>query len=210
VGRPEFAHLREHPDALNQYDPASPEAHALILDLFDEVLDAFRPARFFHVGGDETWRLGTSEKHRAIVAEAGVGGLYLRHMLPILEHVHRRGVRPMIWADMLLQYPQTLDLLPEYVVLVDWEYGRTGERTRAVRLWGEGMRSWTEIRDLLRAGDPRATMAEAFATDEQTARDGTLRTYYHVHGERRHLRAHRDAVRAGRAGHQLDGAPRPP
>ena len=50
-------------------------------------------------------------------------------------------------------------------------------------------------------------MAEAFAADEQTARDGTLRTYYHVHAL--HARG-RDVVTASavRSGSDTQAIPR--
>ena len=137
LGKPDYAHLREMPDAIDQYDPLSEEARGLIIDLCDEVIDVFQPREFFHVGGDETWSLGRSRKCAPVVEKIGVGGLYLKHMLPIIEHVHGRGLRPIIWADIVLSHPEVIRDIPTYVVLMDWDYWTCEERPDSIMVWEE-------------------------------------------------------------------------
>ena len=47
VGKPEYAHLRETPDCLDQYDPLSEEARSLICDLYDEIINVMQPRSSF-------------------------------------------------------------------------------------------------------------------------------------------------------------------
>jgi hypothetical protein len=121
VGKPQYAHLREEANVTDQYDPLSDEARALILELFDQIIEVFEPREFFHVGGDKAWHLGKSEKCRPLIEKIGVGGLYLRQMLPIFEHLNERGLRPMLWDDMILKYPDIIQQIPRDVVMVNWD-----------------------------------------------------------------------------------------
>ena len=176
VGKPEYAHLREAADITDQYDPTCDEARALLIEMFDEIIDATRPREFFHMGGDETWSLGKSAKCAPIVAEIGVGGLYLRHMLPLLEHVHGRGLRPIIWADIVLAHPEIIADVPKFVVMMDWDYWTAEERPAGIQLWGSGQKTWDEYREL---DLPQfREHLERYAVDEQTPRDGTFRQFY--------------------------------
>jgi hypothetical protein len=188
LSKPQYARLREDPARADQYDPTSDEARRLILELCDELMDAAQPRRFFHVGGDETWQLGQSARCAPLVREIGKGGLYWRHMRPILEHVARRGLRPMLWADMVLSHPELLAELSKHVVLVDWDYWSTGPRVEKIVLWGGDDRaagtlnrhvSWTEYRQLNEPGFRRHL--ERFAVDEQTTRDGSFVGFYCAH-----------------------------
>jgi hypothetical protein len=178
VGKPAYAHLREQPDVISQYDPLSEEARALILDLLDEVIDVFKPRQFVHIGGDETRSLGKSDKCQPIVAQIGVGGLYLRHMQPIFRHVIGRGLRPMIWGDIVFQHAEVLDQVPRSVVLVDWDYTRRNDRADRVMVWGKGDSNLNRIQSL--PDTPAKRLVERYAVDEQTGRDGTLRPFYRV------------------------------
>lgn len=178
VGKPPYAHLRESPDVPDQYDPLSLEARALLLELFDEIIEIFQPRHFIHVGGDETWSLGKSAKCQPLVQEIGVGGLYLQHMRPILDHIRARGLRPLLWADMVLQHAEVLDQLPRDTVLVDWHYSRVSDRADRAYLWHTGNFTWSEFQAL--PDSPAKQLATRFAVDDQTRRDGTFRAFYHT------------------------------
>jgi transposase-like protein len=73
-----YAHLRESIETTQQYCPANPDVRAFFLELADEVLDVLGPVRRFHVGGDETRRLGVCPACRDRVAAEGVAALYGR------------------------------------------------------------------------------------------------------------------------------------
>ena len=174
--KPGYEHLRESPAHSSQYDPLSEESKALVCELIGELVDAIRPEDFFHLGGDETWNLGQSEKCKPVVADIGTGGLYLRHMLRIVEHVIRRGLRPVLWADIALTHPDIVAQFPREVVWMDWDYWTGGERWDSIRIWGKGV--YTR-KDLAMQDLPSFHQHLArFAIDEQTGRDGTFRGFY--------------------------------
>ena len=179
----EYAHLRVAPTIDSQFDPLSAKARQLVIDLCDEVIDALRPSRFFHVGGDEAWYLAANDRCAAAIEDVGIGELYLQHMLPILEHIHRRGLRPIIWADMLLSHPETIERVPKYVVLMDWDYWTRRPRLETIRVWrkqaveGAGRAvDWRQYQAMPDAMFKRNLGRHA--VDERTPRDGTFRAFY--------------------------------
>ena len=184
VGKPEYAHLRESSDVDSQYDPLSEEARALIIELYDEIIDVFQPEQYFHVGGDEAWSLGKSRKCAPVVEEIGVGGLYLGHMLPLFEHLKGRGLRPIIWDDILLTYPEIICRVPKDVVIMDWDYWMHEERPREIiaRGAGEDRRAlrvnWTDYQELEPAEPVRRLVQRA--VDERTPGEGTFRPFHCV------------------------------
>ncbi len=49
--------------------------------------------------------------------------LYLEHMMPIIDHVLQRGVRPILWDDMLRKWPMSLlETIAPKVDLMCWSY----------------------------------------------------------------------------------------
>ncbi len=183
VGLPEYAHLRERPDVADQYDPTSTEAQAFLRGVIDDMIAVLRPREFLHLGGDETWALGQSEKCRAIVEKEGIGGLYLRHMLPLFEHVRARGLRPMIWADIVLSHPGIMRRVPSDVVMVDWDYRTDAARPTTIYIWGTHPNGRRNPRVAYPEYAPYATPEfrrhlGRFAVDAQTRRDGTFRPFY--------------------------------
>lgn len=183
VNKPEYAHLRECPENGEQYDPTSEESQAFLRQVLDEIIEVMQPKEFFHLGGDETWALGRSEKCRPIVEKEGVGGLYLRHMLPLFEHIRSRGLRPMIWADIVLSHPQIMGKIPRDVAMVDWDYVTDAARPKTIYIWGtspNGRRNarvtWAEYPQF-ETPQFRKHLSR-FAIDRQTRRDGTFRLFY--------------------------------
>ncbi|NQT94112.1 MAG: family 20 glycosylhydrolase [Lentisphaerae bacterium] len=177
VGNPAYAHLRETPEIGDQYDPLSDEAQRLIIEFFDELIDVMQPKEYFHIGGDETRSLGKSEKCRNIVKEIGVGGLYLKHMMPLFEHLHSRGLRPVIWGDILLAHPEILDQVPPYVVIMDWDYWTDGERPKRIIVWGGHGYITAEQVEQLDAPSFNASL-KSYAVDDRTSRDGSFLPFY--------------------------------
>lgn len=170
-----YAHLRQTPDAVNLYDPGAEASQAMLIELFDEMIEVFRPTEYFHMGGDETYGLGQCPHHEATAAAIGVAGLYVRHMLPLWEHLHRRGLRPIIWADIVLTHPEILDQIPKYVVMMDWDYVTGGSRVQQLLCWGHDRVDMAGYRAI----DDKALHArlDRFVLDEQSPRDGMFRGF---------------------------------
>lgn len=109
------------------------------MDLLDEALDLFQP-RLAHIGHDEAI---TAYDARRRVPVASSWRVFADHVTRLHDHLAARGVRTMLWADMLLDparfrgacfahsgcyggapdhFDRALDRLPRDIVLCDWHY----------------------------------------------------------------------------------------
>lgn len=131
-----YQHLCETIERPNQYDPFLPEAKMFIKNMLDELIEAFQPKEFVHLGGDEAHHLAKSKKYNQLRKKKGVGWVYIQHILPLIEHVLNKGLRPMLWADMLLAYPEVIEKIPKEVLLVSWDYFTTSNRPKSIIVWG--------------------------------------------------------------------------
>lgn len=121
---PRYRHLAQTAGSFGSLDPTLPESRALVLHMVDELLAAHPDSQWLHLGGDEVWDLGEGERSKARAAEIGKDGLYLEHMMPIIEHVAGRGVRPILWDDMMRKWSaESLVKLVAKVDLMVWSYG---------------------------------------------------------------------------------------
>ena len=118
-----YAGLREDDKALSQVDPLrTTEDSLLFSDLFSELAQT-HPSPYIHIGCDETYLLGHCERCRRKVAEEGVSKLYIDYVSMLCNIVLKLGKKPILWADMILKYPEAIDRLPKGTILVDWNYG---------------------------------------------------------------------------------------
>lgn len=172
----EFAALRESPAHTSQYDPLSATSQTFLKDMIDEIIDITQPEQYFHLGGDETWNLGQSEKCRETVKKIGTGGLYLKHMLPLFEHLNKHNLRPIIWPDIVLAHPEVIDQIPPYVAMMDWDYWTGGKRWPDIRIWGKGVYNQEKLQteDLPEFREH----LERYAVDDQTRKDSSFRAFY--------------------------------
>jgi hypothetical protein len=92
-------------------------ATRLVLDAMDAFDD-----EWVHLGGDETWQLGSCEQCKPRADKIGKAGIYGEHFAPLCKLVLEKGRRPAIWGDMLLQHPEAMDMLPKETVIFDWHY----------------------------------------------------------------------------------------
>ncbi len=115
--------LREVPHRADVLNPLAEGARELVQAMVDDVLVAFPDLKHFHLGGDEAWTFGSAEETRAYIAAHGKGALYLHHVEPILDALNARGVRPILWHDMMKDWsPEALARLAEKADLCVWGY----------------------------------------------------------------------------------------
>ena len=101
----EFAHLREVPYRSDGLNPLAAGARELVEDMVDDVLELTPGVKRFHLGGDEAWTLGKAPETAAYIRKRGKAKLYLQHIEPILDRLNSRGVRPILWSDMMHDWP---------------------------------------------------------------------------------------------------------
>lgn len=137
----DFAHLKAGESEkgifkkFEQLKPGLKEGIDLIITMIDEVIDLHGDLKFFHIGGDEL--------------HYGKDTDYLRHMLPIMEHIISRGISPIIWSDNVLKHHEIISKLPEQVIIADWHYHEREQISTVITygpyIWGEG---WIPFGDL--------------------------------------------------------------
>lgn len=145
--------LREVPTRSDVLNPLAAGAGELVEQMVDDVLARSPKLRYFHLGGDEAWSFGTHADTKAYIAKHGKGSLYLRHVGPILDKLNARGVRPILWHDMMRDWDSdALRSLGARADLCMWGYGgnplvmahHLNEpmfdrfRDHGIRMWGAG------------------------------------------------------------------------
>ena len=139
-----YAALREDDKDLSQVCPSEVALNKeLFTRLFRDMAD-MHPSSYLHIGCDETHLLGHCEKCKKRAAEIGLSRLYFEHIKMLCDIVVGLGKRPVLWADIALNYPQYINLLPKQTIFVDWNYGwdlnRFGAREQLVNsgyeIWG--------------------------------------------------------------------------
>lgn len=186
--KPPYRHLRQSPEIDTLYDPLSEEARALVLDLCDEAIDAIKPDGFFHLGGDETFGLGESPACQKAMRERGTGWLYLQHMAPLLEHIRRRGLRPILWHDILVKHPERLCELPRDVVVMEWNYNAIAERADIIRVRGAGEKlrdnnatvNWAGYQKARLRADFFREYFESYCVDDEARETHRFRPFFYT------------------------------
>ncbi|HAK53057.1 MAG TPA: glycoside hydrolase [Gammaproteobacteria bacterium] len=92
----------------------------LLEELYDEYLPLF-DSPYFNVGGDEPWELGRGWS-APLCKEQGTEVVYLSFMQKINRLVKKRGRKTMFWADIILQHPKALNMLPNDLTALIWGY----------------------------------------------------------------------------------------
>jgi len=126
-----YAEWKESPTNLACYCVSRPEVVAFQKALLREYLDLFgNRVRRFHLGGDEAFAFGTCPRCRAFDKM----DLYVRHLNTVSEELIAKGIRPGVWADMVLQggdlknrgkadiADDTMQKLPRIFTLWNWDY----------------------------------------------------------------------------------------
>ena len=98
-------------------DPTKERSIELVKSMIDQYLPLFRTNKF-NICCDETFDL-TNGKHK----NQDTGKLYIDFVKKIIAHVQSHGKQVMMWADILLQHPETINELPEDVEFLNWDYG---------------------------------------------------------------------------------------
>jgi hypothetical protein len=115
-----YSDLAETPHG-HVLSPVAPKTYDFISQMYSDLIPLF-PGPLFHIGGDETWELGTGQtKQRA--DQVGLGKVYLDHITRVNQIVKPYGKRLMFWSDIALHYPELLNILPKDAIAVSWDYG---------------------------------------------------------------------------------------
>jgi len=105
------------------YCPSLPRSLEVIRDLIDEIVEVAQPRRYVHIGHDEVYQIGVCKRCRG----KDPAKLFADHVITLHDHIAKKGLGTMMWADMLhpapvrpyLTFPAA-DMLPRDIVMLDF------------------------------------------------------------------------------------------
>ena len=101
--------------------PTQPGSYDLIGKMIAAMAPIFK-GPFFHIGADETFELGRGQT-KDLVAQKGLGQVYLDHIAKLDEMLKPYHKQTMFWADIAEHFPDLLPTLPKDLIAVIWTYG---------------------------------------------------------------------------------------
>ena len=131
--------MAEDPQTPYAASPSSPQTGKFLFRLYDEVLGTFG-SDALHIGGDEVTQRGRYP-YRSRSRYPTVADAYVAQVTRLHDHLRSRGVRTMLWSDMLLAPGEAQDAanapsasqaaeirsrLPKDIILTDWHYTPSG------------------------------------------------------------------------------------
>ena len=124
LDEPNFWHARmEH----HTIDPLHPESIKVIRSLIDQYSPNFE-SEYFNICCDETFDLKEYENKGK-----DVGKIYLDFVKKIIDHLKQRDKKVMMWGDILLKYPETIDDLPEDTIFLNWDYDKDPKEEKIIK-----------------------------------------------------------------------------
>ncbi|MFN4179406.1 MAG: family 20 glycosylhydrolase, partial [Armatimonadota bacterium] len=137
LGKEKYRHLREqtepHPRwGFFAYCPSNPETYMVVFDLFDEVLEVFKP-RWFHIGHDEITFVPIGVCDRCKATGKTAWQLLAEDIRKLYDYLKAKGVeRVAMWCDQL-EPDRTggyapyfthfaADLIPKDIMQFCWHY----------------------------------------------------------------------------------------
>ncbi len=128
LSQPQYRHLRvlrDYEPSANRWhdrmrhhtiDPRQPESIGLVESLIDQYAPCFS-SQWFNICCDETFDLKNATDN-----PEETGKLYVDFVGKILAHTQSIGKKVMMWADILLEHPETIHQLPQDVLFLNWYY----------------------------------------------------------------------------------------
>ena len=108
-------------------DPRNDESYELVKSLIEQYEPLFRSDKF-NICGDETFDL---ENYGG---DVDPGKLYVDFIQKIIGVVKAKNKKVMMWADILLKHPETLEFLPDDIYYLNWDYAAQPREENIVKL----------------------------------------------------------------------------
>lgn len=121
------------PDSKFAYDPDNPRTYDVVLPIMQEAINLFHP-KIFHIGHDEVTMTGTFPPKGS---KKTATDLIIQDTVKLHDWLKRRGIKTMMWGDMLLYKDEASDAglaptkedaekrreaLPKDIIIADWHY----------------------------------------------------------------------------------------
>ena len=103
------------------YCPSNEKSYKILFDLMDEIIDVAQPTKYVHAGHDEVYQIGVCP----VCREKDPADLYYNDVMRIHDHLAAKGLKMMIWSDMLqsassYKTVSAIDRLPKDIVMMDF------------------------------------------------------------------------------------------
>ena len=108
-------------------DPVKEESFELVKSLIDQYYPLFKTDKF-NICCDETFDL---ENYGEGI---DAGKMYVDFVRKIISHVGSRNKKVMMWADILLKHPETLECLPDDIYYLNWIYSKDPSEEKVIKL----------------------------------------------------------------------------
>ncbi len=95
-------------------DPENPQSLELVKSLISQYYPNFKSDKF-NICGDETFDLDSTFGEAA-------GDIYVKFIKEVANFVTSQGKKVMMWADIVLQHPETIKDLPDDIYFLNWNY----------------------------------------------------------------------------------------
>ena len=105
----------------HSYCPSNPKSYEILFDLMDEIIEVFRPTEYVHMGHDEVYQIGVCP----VCKDKNPAELFAQDINRIYDYLKKKGLKMMIWADMLQPVTKyktwaAIDYIPKDIVLLDF------------------------------------------------------------------------------------------
>jgi hypothetical protein len=131
----EYRYLREDPAFASQICPSRPESIAVTRGLLEQIKAMHPASHRVCLGCDETFHLGKCPRCSEAAERLGKGGLYVDYVNRLADTAVQLGFEPMIFADMVLAYPDQLDRLDPSIIVGDWDYWTIEQHPPRIKNW---------------------------------------------------------------------------
>jgi hypothetical protein len=167
LAHPEYTHLGEAGTLLS---PAYPESIELLKDIYTEMVPAFG-APLFNINSDETFDLGKGASKK-MVDSLGTAAVYCSHINKIHSILSGLDVRMMIWGDIVLKHPESLEMLPKDIIMMMWNYDPQESFADMIEPVKNAGFEFTVSPGVLNSGSTLPDYSESFPNINQFVKDG--------------------------------------
>lgn len=116
---PEYVGFAEYPGG-RTLNIADERVYTMLDEMVGELSSCFSSS-WFNFGADETRDVGLGANKKR-VDSLGLSAVLAEHYRRVAALVRKHGKRPMMYADIILKNPGILSLIPNDIVMVDWNY----------------------------------------------------------------------------------------
>ncbi len=176
-----FAPLREIPANDWSLCPLNPASEKLVKEMIHQVCAKHPTSKYFHIGCDEVYQLGSCPKCSKYVSKDGKSKLYIDFINKVAKMVKDEGKIPIMWSDYLIKYPEALPALDKDMIIMYWDYSAAGEETDY--LWMDGYWRGNDI--IKRTSPERLKAVEKYIKTKSfpaTVRSLPFIEYFHDRG----------------------------